>query len=188
MKGITYRNRNEGKKDKTGKAKKPNWCFRFECAPIAGKRQFYEKSGFATKQEAVKAATKAFQEYNTAGSVFEDTNMSYADCLNCWLRDYVAVRCNYTTRESYERMLKNHILPSLGRYMLTSLRRETLQNFINEKFRQKYSRNSITNITGVLTSSLRYARRQGWIEYNPADDLDLPSTRQCTNNEGRLPE
>lgn len=188
MKGITYRNRNEGLTDKNGKAKKPNWCFRFECASMAGKRQFYEKSGFSCKQEAVKAATKAYQEYTTAGSVFENTKMSYSDCLDSWLRDYVSVRCNPITRESYEKTLNLHIRPALGKFELTSLRRETIQGLINEMYQQKYSRNTLVNITGMINNSLRYAKRQGWIEHNPADDLDLPTTRQCTKNRKKVRE
>ena len=53
MKGITYRNKNEGKKDANGKAKKANWCYRFEMAKVGGVRKFMEKSGFATKKETL---------------------------------------------------------------------------------------------------------------------------------------
>ena len=101
MKGITYRNRNQGKKDAKGNAKKPNWVYRFEGASIGGKRQFFEKGGFATKRDAIVAGTKAFQQYNNCGSVFEDTAMSYSDCLDSWLENYVSVRCLPMTKESY---------------------------------------------------------------------------------------
>ena len=84
MKGIAYRNRNAGKLDANGNARKPNWVYRFEGASVGGKRQFFEKGGFATKREAILAGTKAFQQYNSCGSVFLDTAMSYSDCLDSW--------------------------------------------------------------------------------------------------------
>ncbi len=182
MKGITYRNRNQGKKDAKGNAKKPNWVYRFEGASIGGKRQFFEKGGFATKRDAIVAGTKAFQQYNNCGSVFEDTAMSYSDCLDSWLENYVSVRCLPLTKESYVNQLDLHIRPVLGKYKLTTLRRENVQSLINDLYQKKYSRNSMVNLLGMISNSLRYARRQGWIETNPADDIDIPSTRLCVNN------
>ena len=182
MKGVAYRNRNAGKMDSKGNPKKPNWVYRFEGASIGGKRHFFEKGGFATKREAIIAGTKAFQQYNTCGSVFQDTAMSYSDCLDCWLKDYVSVRCLPMTKQNYEKCLDLYIRPVLGKYKLTAIRRENIQNLLNDMFRQRYSRNSLVNILGMISSSFRFARRQGWIENNPATDIDLPTSRQCVNN------
>ena len=176
---ISYRNRNAGKKDKNGKTKKPNWEYRFEGAKIAGKRTSFTKSGFDTKQECVRAATLAHEEYITSGSVFEATNMSYSDCIDSWLENYVAIRCNESTQYNYRKRMDFLIRPVLGKYALAALRRETIQNFMNSLVKKEYSRNSLVNVLGMLTSSLRYAKRQGWIANNPADDIDLPQGRQC---------
>ena len=182
MKGVAYRNRNAGKMDSKGNPKKPNWVYRFEGASIGGKRHFFEKGGFATKREAIIAGTKAFQQYNTCGSVFKDTAMSYSDCLDCWLKDYVSVRCLPMTKQNYEKCLDLYIRPVLGKYKLTAIRRENIQNLLNDMFRQRFSRNTLVNILGMISSSFRFARRQGWIENNPATDIDLPTSRQCVNN------
>lgn len=177
---ITYRNRNKGVADKNGKAKKANWEYRFEGAKIGGKRTSFTKCGFATKQECVTAATKAYEEYMTAGSVFEGTDMSYSDCIDSWLENYVSIRCNENTQYNYRKRMDHLVRPVLGKYLLTALRRETIQNFMNDLVKRQYSRNSLVNVLGMLTSSLRYAKRQGWIVSNPADDIDLPNGRQCT--------
>ena len=91
MKGITYTNRNEGKKDKNGRAKKPCWQYRFEGASINGKRQFIQQSGFSTKQKAIVAGTKALSKYNSTGIVFHDNRMSYADLLTSWMENNVTM-------------------------------------------------------------------------------------------------
>lgn len=69
MSTISYRNKNAGQRDKNGKRKKPNWEYRFELAPIGGKRRRMEKSGFSRKQDAVEAATAAYAEYLSGGTV-----------------------------------------------------------------------------------------------------------------------
>lgn len=188
MKGISYTNRSEGKRDRDGRAKKPNWQYRFECASIAGKRRFVQKSGFSTKQEAIAAGTKAYSKYNSTGLVFLDNKMSYADLLANWLENYVMIRCNQSTQEGYRKCVTTKIIPVLGKYSLVSIRHETIQSFINDLWKQRISRNTIANIMGILSNSLRYARRQGWIEINPADDIDLPSARQCSQNYKKVRE
>ena len=88
MSTISYRNKNAGQRDKNGKRKKPNWEYRFELAPIGGKRRRMEKSGFPRKQDAVEAATAAYAEYMSAGTVIQPSKMSYADVLDRWMEEY----------------------------------------------------------------------------------------------------
>lgn len=47
---VTIRNCNARKFDKNGKRKTPNWEYRFETAPVDGKRRQKTKSGFHTQQ------------------------------------------------------------------------------------------------------------------------------------------
>ena len=188
MKGISYRNKNEGKRDANGKPKKPNWCYRFEMAKVNGVRKFKEQSGFSTKKEAIEAGTAAYNEYITGGSVFEATEMSYSDVLDSWLENYVKINCNACTRVEYTDRVDRYVRPELGGYAVVALRRETIQLFMNQKFQEHFSRNSLVNILGLITSSLRYARRMGWIELNPADDIDIPRERLCTENSKKVRE
>ena len=188
MNHITYRDRNKGKSYNDGRPKQPNWAYRFEVASVRGKRQFIEKCGFSTKNEAVIAGIKAFQQYNTCGSVFEESNMSYSDCLDSWLENYVSLRCIPTTQAQYERYLALYIRPALGKYRLSTIRRETVQNFINGMFRDRFARNTLVNILGILTNSFRYAKKQGWIMVSPAEDIDLPTNRQCANSRQKVRE
>lgn len=181
MGAVSYRNRNKGKTDTNGKAKKANWEYRFFGAVINGTPLRFEKCGFRTKEEAIKAGTQAFNEYMNGGSVFIASNMSYSDCLSSWMENYVAIRCNITTQEGYETRIKLYIEPALGKYRLTALKRDSVQTFINSMFFNRFSRNTLTSLLGIITSSLRYAKRQGWLQYSPADDIDLPGTRECSD-------
>ena len=92
MASISYRNRNKGKLDSDGRAKKANWEYRFFGASINGVVQRFEKSGFRTKDDAIKAGTQAFNEYMNGGSVFVASDVSYSDCLDSWMENYVAIQ------------------------------------------------------------------------------------------------
>ena len=71
---ITYRNRSKGRVKKDGSRAKPSWEYRFSGPQIRGKRTSFSKGGFATKQEAVAAGTKAYNEYMSSGTVFKEVN------------------------------------------------------------------------------------------------------------------
>ena len=177
---IYYRNRNKGKVGKNGRPLKPRWEYRFAGAFVRGKRIIFSKSGFATKQEAIAAGTKAQNEYMSTGAVFVESQMSYADCLDSWMENYVKIRCAPSTIRNYETFVRAHIAPALGNYRLTSIRHETVQRFIIDLYHRQYARSTMVNLLGVISCSMRYAKRQGWIQINPAEDIDLPSRREST--------
>ena len=180
MGSISYRNRNKGRVDKQGRPLKARWEYRFDGAPVRGKRNVFSKGGFATKQEAIAAGVKAQNEYLSTGVVFKETTMSYADCLDNWMENYVKIRCLPTTVQNYTNYVRKHVLPTLGQYRLTAIRHETVQRFVIDLYRRQYARSTIVNLLGVVSCSMRYAKRQGWIQVNPAEDIDLPSRREST--------
>ena len=179
MGSISYRNRNKGKTSLSGSSLKANWEYRFYGASIRGKRQVIQKCGFPTKQEAIQAGNKAYTEYMQAGTVFKPTEMSYSDCLDTWLEDYVAIKCKETTREGYSKRIEEYIRPALGKYLLAAIKADHIQKFINSMYYKRYSRNTLSNLLGIISSSMRYAKRRGWIQFSPAEDIDLPGTREC---------
>lgn len=183
---ITYRNRSKGRLRKDGRHCKPSWEYRFSGPEIRGKRVYFSKAGFATKQEAIVAGVQAYNEYMTTGAVFKAVSMSYTDVLDSWMNNYVRIRCAPATIANYEVILKTHILPNFGKHEVGAIQHESIQKFINRMFDDGYARNTLVNVLGVLSCSLRYARRQRWIRYNPAEDIDLPATRACTNQRQKV--
>lgn len=185
---ISYRNRSKGKVNRKGRACRPSWEYRFTGPQIHGKRTCFSKAGFSTKQEAIEAGTRAYNEFMNTGMVFKDVEMSYSDVLDRWMENYVRIKCAPATIENYEGILKNHIVPAFGKYKVAAIRHESIQVFINRMFDEGYARNTLVNLLGVLSCSLRYAKRQRWIQYNPAEDIDLPSARACVNQRQKIRE
>ena len=150
------------------------WEYRFEAASVAGQRKQICKSGYLSKKEAMEAGAKAYSDYTQAGAVFEPNNSSFADYLDYWLGAYCVTNLKPITLENYKKKIRLYIKPKLGKYMLSSL----LQDFINDIFNQGFSRNTMTVIKGILSNSLSYAVEPlHYIQSSPMTYVKLPSTR-----------
>lgn len=153
------------------------WEYRFEAAMVDGKRKQISKGGFRTKSEALAAGTKALSEYNNVGYHFVPSEISYADYLDLWIEQY-GVNLKLTTVESYKKEIRLYIKPALGQYRLKSLSAAAIQQFINEKFNEGFSRNSLLVMKGIITNSLSYAVQPlGYIQSSPAVYVKLPLAR-----------
>lgn len=154
------------------------WEYRFEGARIDGKRQQFSKSGFATKKEALEAGAKALAQYNQAGTFFVPSEISFADYLEYWVDNYCKSNLKSATITNYQKKIRLHIKPILGQYKLKALSPTILQQFINDKFNEGYSRNTLSVIKGILSNSLNYAVEPlKYIESNPMLYVKLPSKR-----------
>lgn len=172
---VSVRNRNLNKFDKNGKPKQANWEYRFEAAKIDGKRRSISKSGFRTKKEAEIEGTKAMAAYNSVGSTFEPSEISFADYLDYWFDSYVLHNCKYNTQLDYRIIIDNHLKQPLGQYKLKSLTAMKLQEFVNVKYASGLKKSTLKNIMAVLTSSLKYAVvPSGFIQASPAAYLIFP--------------
>lgn len=170
MSKLNIRDRN-----KNNPTKKPNWEYRFEVAKVGGKRKSISKCGFKTKKEALDAGTKALAEYNSTGSVFTIKVISFSDYLDYWVDNYVKINCKYNTMLGYQQIINNHIKPNLGHYPLGSLKPSILQEFINNKFLEGYSKHYLSGFMTTLNSSLEYAVSTcKYINLNPMNGVKLP--------------
>ena len=133
------------------------WYYSFEASSVDGKRKRIERVGGRTKKEAEAALRTALQEYNNAGLHFEPAEISVADYMDYWFNNYVLLNCKYNTQNNYEGIIKNHIKPIIGVYKLKALKPVILQEFINSRYLNGYSKNHLTNIMTVLSGSIKYA-------------------------------
>ena len=133
--------------------------YRFEGAPVGGKRQWITRGGFATAGEAYAAGMTAWQEYRDSGLKFTPSQLSVADFLDHWLQEYGSVNFKETTRSNYEKKIRTLIKPAIGKYPLASLQTSAVQALIDDLFNRGYSRNTISGVKGILSKSMKYARR-----------------------------
>ena len=150
--------------------------YQYDIAPIDGKRKRVTKSGFKTKAEAEKAGTIAYNEYMQTGHNFVPSTMSYSDYLDYWLKEHCQINLKYHTIQAYQNIIKNHVKPRIGYYMLSQITTSTLQEFINNIYVEKgFSKNFLKNILKVLKTSFAYATDVvGFVKENPALKVRLP--------------
>ncbi len=154
-----------------------NWEYSFEAAKIDGKRKSISKGGFRTKAEALEAGTKAQAEYNNAGSVFEPSTVSVQDYFEYWMKNYVEHECKINTIQAYSNIIRIHINPYLGRYMLSSITPNILQEHLNMLYVNNLAQSYIKNIMALISSALDYAvHPSGFIKDNPAKYIRYPKT------------
>ena len=154
-----------------------SYQYRFEIAPVDGKRKWKTKSGFATKKEAKEAAKLAQQAYEQVGQVVEPSDMSYADFLNRWLENR-ALDCAESTIKGYEKKIRLYIKPELGSYRLKSITKDKLQDFITKMFNDGFSKNTISSVKGIITKSFDFAEDRNYIVHTPATKLVIPTKLQ----------
>lgn len=130
-----------------------NWEYRFEGAPIDGKRKFYSKGGFKTKKLALEAGAQAYAEYNNSGNHFKPSEISFSDFLDEWFNLYCKVNLAATTQANYAKYIRLYIKPALGEYKLRAITASALQKLINDLFNSGMSRNTLTSVKGILTIS-----------------------------------
>lgn len=151
------------------------WQYRFEIAKSDGKRKRISKSGFDTKKAAIEAGTKAKAEYDNAGTITTNTEISVHDYLQLWLQQYCKINLKLTTYEGYKKKIRLYIDPEIGQYKLSSISPVVLQNYINKMFNSGFSRNTLASIKGILTSSFRYAVQPlKYIKSSPMEYIKLP--------------
>ena len=159
-----------------GDKKNPSWQYRFELAKVDGKRKYASKAGFRTKEEAEKAGTLAMAEYQRAGKHFEPSEMSVADYLDYWINNYCIVNLADNTVSAYANIIKNHLKPRIGHYMLKSIDVMTLQNMINDIYIHKgFTKKFLQSILKVCKGAFGYAAYTAkLIPYNIAEPVKLP--------------
>lgn len=165
------------------------WQYQFEAATIDGKRKQITKSGFKTKKEALEAGTKALAEYNNCGLAFSPSEISFNDYLDFWINEYAKINLKETTVANYEKKIRLYIKPKLGIYKLKVLTPAILQNFINEKFNEGFSRNTLLVLKGILSGSLNYAVEPlRYIKFSPMAAVKLPLQRAIPKTPTRKKE
>ena len=148
--------------------------YRFEIASIGSERKWMSKGGFLSAKEARKAGTEALKEYALCGAAEKTAQISFSDFLDEWMQNDCRYSLKETTISNYRKRIENHIKPELGMYQLDKLKRTRLQKFIQKKYDEGYSKNTLSVLRGILSKSLRYAVGQELISSSPAEYLKIP--------------
>jgi integrase len=90
-----------------------------------------------------------------------------------WLKSYAEVNVKLSTLASYQDIIRRLLIPSWGRFPLSSLSAFHFQKFVSERFKT-VSPKTICNETGLIKQIFKHAHRWGYIKSNPAEHLERP--------------
>lgn len=107
------------------------------------------------------------------GQLFEPSNMLLGDFLQEWLEQIKPSR-RLTTYGNYERAVRLHINPVIGRIPLAKLNGLHIQRVYTSMANAGYSSNTIGIAHAVLLQALDRAVRWGFIQQNPAKGAEVP--------------
>ncbi len=151
------------------------WYYYFDLGKIDGKRKKIERKGGRTKKEAEAALRAAIKEFENCGSIINESDITTSDYFDYWYSEYVLLNCKYNTQQGYKIIIEKHIKPILGIYKLKSLSPGTLQEFINKKYRNGFSKSSLSNFYAVLSGALKMAvYPYKLIKENPMHYVSMP--------------
>ena len=164
------------------------WEYRFEVASINGQRKWISKSGFKTKGEAKEAGKQAQKMYEQTGVPVKPTDMSYADFLDYWIENRCRLVCKIDTVAGYEKKIRLYIKPVLGKYRLTSIRKDNIQKLITDLYDKGFSRNTITSVKGIISKSFDYAieDENKYLNSNPCDHVIIPKATTLPKTKTRV--
>jgi len=103
--------------------------------------------------------------------------LTVAEHLNNWLEGYVKTNCSQRTLDGYRSIIELHLVPALGHVQLKQLHPQMIQAYYG-KACEKLSSRTVHHHHRVLSQSLKYAVRQGYLGRNPAELVDPPSPRK----------
>ena len=163
------------------------WYYSFEVGKENGKRKKIERAGGSTKKEALEALRKAIIEFENAGSYIDESNISVSDYFDYWFKEYVLLNCKPNTQKGYKRLINNHIKPQIGIYQLKKITPAKLQELINLKYRNCFSKNYLSNLYGVLSGAFKSAvYPYQLIKENPMLFVKTPKYNKLNNKQDDL--
>ncbi len=118
-----------------------------------------------TRKEAAEKLTKALADRDM-GLVFEGENRTLAAFLDGWLEGTVKGSVKATTYESYERLIRCHIKPELGRRKLKTLAPDHVQALYQRKLDSGLAPGTVRQVHSVLSRALDQAVRWGTVPRN----------------------
>ncbi len=166
------RGNNEGS---ISKRKDGRWMGRYTAYTVSGRKQ---KAVYGrTRAEAAEKLTKAMADRD-GGLVFDTGNLTVGEYLERWLEDSVKGSVKPVTFESYERIVRLHVRPTLGRVKLKALTPPHVRRLYRERLDAGLSTRTVQYTHVVLQRALRQAVNDGLIPRNPCAAVDPPQVRR----------
>ncbi len=127
-----------------------------------------------TAEEVRKALNQLKTDQDKGLPVASDGPKRLAGYLDDWLENRIKPRAKARSYESFEILIRKHIKPALGNLLLRDVQPATIQKFLNAKFNDGLSAQTVCHLRTVLRSAFNQALKENIIGRNPAALVDPP--------------
>ena len=130
------------------------WVARVSVGYVAGKPQ--RKAFYGSTRQEVAAKLAAAIRNHDLGLTLHDERQTLATFLDQWMKDVNEPKLRASTYRSYEQIVRNHLIPGLGRIPVSKLTPQEVTKFLREKHESGIS---AEHLRRVLRAALTYAVR-----------------------------
>ncbi len=147
--------------------------------PLTGKRR--RMSVYGENKKEVTDKLVSLRSELQKGELVMPTHMTLQEWLSTWLAEYMKPHLRATTWDSYETMIRCHVVPHLGTMRLQDLRSERLQSYYNWLLAEGrsdgkggLSSKTVRYIHGILRGSMSQAVKNRLIPFDPTSATKPP--------------
>lgn len=162
---------------------------RYEARVMLGYDQYgkeIRKSVYGKTKEEVRKKRRELLVQHEAGQLVNAPNIKFGDWVTDWLAKHAKISTELTTWENYVSVAENHIIPALGRIMLSKLTTKHLQDLYAVKMTDGRKRGkgglsptTIRRMHHVCQAALGQAVKQGLLLKNVASAVSLPKMKRA---------
>lgn len=170
---MSQRGHNEGS---IYKREDGRWVASVTVGYANGKRQRKYLYG-DTRSEVQKLLTAALRSQQEGSPIASD-RQTVGQYLEQWLEESHKATIRAKTYKSYDYIIQSHLIPGLGRVVLSRLTPQQLQAFLNAKLEEGLSPRTVQYCHAVLRAALEQAVRWGLIARNIARLVKPPRIKR----------
>jgi len=155
---------------------------------MTGKRRQKSQTVKGTKRDAQRYLREVLLSLEQ-GSYVKPNKITLGEWLRQWIKDYASINTTDRTQESYSSIVERHLIPSLGKVILTDLQPQHIQSYYAEKLKKGrtdgkggLSARSVVYHHRILSKALNYAVKMGVVVRNVADVIQPPRVQRVTMN------
>jgi integrase len=136
----------------------------------SGKRKYY----YGATRKEVADKLKIAQREQQLGRLITAPEQPFATFLTRWLEDSAKLDVRGTTFESYARVIRLHVVPALGKTLLSKVTAQHLQGYYRQMLADGLSPGTVKRHHAIIHRALSQAERWQLIARNVADLVDPP--------------
>ncbi len=139
--------------------------------PQTGRRR--QKSGGTRRKDAL--ALKRRIDAEIANGTFEKYgDITFSEMAMKWLEESASLRLKQTTIEDYRQIIRNHLDPFFGEYLLRNISIRLVQEYIGQKTKEHLSPRTVNKTVTALNTIFAYAAHLEYVRANPISHAIRP--------------